>query len=104
MLYDITKNLTLSRFGLPINEEAVAAANYREEDGVIVLVHTEVPFEYAGQGYATRLADAIFASLRATNEKIRPRCEFMARYATQHPEFNDLIPRRSGWSRLQVVR
>jgi predicted GNAT family acetyltransferase len=91
MLHEITKNSALSRFELPINEDAVAAAYYREEDGVVVLVHTEVPFEYAGQGFATRLADGVFASLRATNEKVRPRCEFMARYATQHPEFNDLI-------------
>ncbi|HEV7320507.1 MAG TPA: GNAT family N-acetyltransferase [Ensifer sp.] len=79
------------RFELPIEADAVAAAYYRMEEDVLVLIHTEVPFEYSGAGFATKLAEGVFAILRERQQKVAPRCAFMARYAAQHPEYSDLI-------------
>lgn len=87
----IRDNTELSRFELSINDEALAAAYYRVEDGTLVLTHTEVPFEYSGEGYATKLADGLFGILRASGQKVLPRCEFMSRYVAKHPEFGDLL-------------
>lgn len=62
------------------------AAYYRMEGDVVVLIHTEVPFEYSGSGFATKLADGVFAILRERERKGAPRCAFMSRHAAQHPE------------------
>ncbi|MGO4355211.1 GNAT family N-acetyltransferase [Rhizobium sp. RAF36] len=91
MTEEIRNNTTIGRFELPIKDDALAAAYYRDEDGILVLVHTEVPFEYVGQGFATRLAEGMFSVFRTNDQKVRPRCEFMARYVLQHPELDDLV-------------
>lgn len=52
----VVENPSQRRFELPIGDDAVAAAYYRVEGDNQVLIHTEVPSEYAGQGAATRLA------------------------------------------------
>lgn len=87
----IYENTALRRFELALDQDALAAAYYRMEDGVVVLFHTEVPFEYSGQGVATKLADAIFPILRARGQKVLPTCEFMKRYVAKHPEWDDLL-------------
>ncbi len=87
----VHENVALSRFELQLGEEALAAVYYRTEGDVVILVHTEVPFEYSGQGIATSLADAIFPILRSRGQKIVPQCAFMSRYMAKHPELNELL-------------
>ncbi|RDJ13951.1 GNAT family N-acetyltransferase [Rhizobium grahamii] len=87
----LKENAALGRFELALDEQAVAAVYYRVEDGAVVLAHTEVPLEFAGQGIATRMADAIFPIFRARGQQALPRCEFMVRYMARHPEFDDLL-------------
>ena len=45
------------RFELPVGE-ALAAAYYRLDGDRVILTHTEVPGELAGQGIGSRLAEA----------------------------------------------
>ena len=92
----VREDTALSRFELALDEQAVAAVHYRIEDGVVVLTHTEVPFEYAGQGVATRLADAIFPIFRARGQSVLPRCEFMVRHMARHPELDGLLRGEAG--------
>lgn len=47
--------------------------------------------EYSGAGIGTKLADGVFALIRKNGQNVVPQCEFMARYAARHPEYNDLI-------------
>ncbi|CAH2398537.1 GNAT family N-acetyltransferase [Mesorhizobium escarrei] len=46
----VTENTQQHRFELPIADEALAAAYYRLENGRVVLIHTEIPLEFSGQG------------------------------------------------------
>lgn len=87
----VVENTEAHRFELPIAEGAVAAAYYRLDDGVVVLTHTEVPSDYMGGGIGSRLADGVFAILRATGRKAVARCDFMRRYVAVHPGTADLV-------------
>jgi len=78
-----------NRFELSIPGGALAVAYYRLDGSVLVLTHTEVPFEYAGLGYGTKLADGVFAVLSGRGQKVG--CAFMAAYAAKHDEYRHLV-------------
>ncbi len=83
----IINNRSMSRYELPIDAESAAVAYYVEEDGRVVLRHTEVPFEHGGRGYGTRLAHAVFELLLAEGRRVIAKCPFMARYAASNPRY-----------------
>ncbi len=89
----VTDNAAMHRFELPIEDGggAIAAAYYREEDGVLVLTHTEVPSECGGRGIGSRLARGVFDMLRATGRKAVLRCPFMGAWYAKHPEYADVV-------------
>lgn len=77
------------RFELALGD-ALAIAEYRVEDGKLVLTHTEVPEELSGQGVGSKLAKGVFEAIRASGRKVVPRCPFMAAFVDRHPEYADL--------------
>lgn len=89
----VTENRAMHRFELSIEggSGAIAAAYYRDEDGVLVLTHTEVPSEFGGQGIGSRLARGVFDILRATGRKAVLRCPFMGAWYAKHPEYGDVV-------------
>lgn len=88
---EVTEDSRLNRFVLPITGDIVAAAYYRVEGGQVVLIHTEVPLEFSGQGIASRLAEGTFALLRKTGRKAILKCPFMSRFFAKHPEYADIV-------------
>jgi len=88
---EIINNMSMSRYELPIADGAVAAAYYSLEDGRVVLRHTEVPSEYAGQGIGKRLAHAVFETLRAEGKRVVAKCPFMASYAAHNPQIAAML-------------
>ena len=46
----VTDNPVERRFEMALADDAIVAAYYRVDDGRVVLIHTEVPMEFAGQG------------------------------------------------------
>ena len=88
----ITDNLAEHRFELATGSEP-AAVYYRLEDDTVVLTHTEVPFEHAGQGLATSLAKGVFELMRRSGKRVQVRCDFMGRFVSQHPEYADVLAR-----------
>jgi predicted GNAT family acetyltransferase len=87
----VRENVEEHRFELPIADGVFAAAYYRIDNGKVVLIHTEVPSEFSGQGYASRLAAGTFELLRETGRKAVLRCSFMVRYFAKHPEYADVV-------------
>lgn len=80
------------RFELPLGDESVAAIYYRvDEEGRLVLIHTEVPFEHSGQGVATRLAIGALDLIRASGRKAVFKCPFLSGFLKNHPEYADLV-------------
>lgn len=84
---EIKDNPEMHRFELPLGGDALAVSYYKEEDGRVVLLHTEVPQELSGQGIGSRLARGVFESLRAKGRRVIAKCPFMAAYASRHPEY-----------------
>lgn len=89
----VTENVGQHRFELPIDGSngEIAAAYYRIDGGVLVLIHTEVPFEYSGRGIGSRLARGVFEALRASGRKAVLRCPFMGAFYARHPEYSDVV-------------
>lgn len=87
----VRENPEQHRFERPIDDGGLAAAYYRDEDGKLVFIHTEVPSEFAGRGIATELARGTFDLLRTSGRKAVLTCPFMVRFANAHPEYADVI-------------
>lgn len=88
----VTDNELQQRFELPLAEGAVASLYYQVDDlGRLILLHTEVPFEFSGQGYATRLAQGALDLIRNSHRKAFFRCPFLSSFLRSHPGYNDLV-------------
>lgn len=91
MTSEVIDNPDRHRFELLIEEDEIAAAYYRVEDGRVVLTHTEVPQQFSGQGIGSRLARGVFDAIRASGRKAVLRCPFMGAFAARHPEYSDIV-------------
>lgn len=87
----IINNRSMSRYELPISDDAAAVVYYSVEDGRVVLRHTDVPFEFSGQGYGTRLARAVFDMLRSEGVRVIATCPFMAMFAARNPAYAAML-------------
>jgi glutathione S-transferase len=88
---EVKENRAEHRFERPIHDSAIAAAYYRDADGKLVFIHTEVPMEFSGQGIATELARGTFELLRQSGRKAVLTCPFMVRFYNGHPEYADVV-------------
>lgn len=89
---DVRHNPDQHRFELPIEGDAMALTVYRrDENGAYVLLHTEVPDAYAGQGIASALAQGLFAMARAQGFKLVLRCPYMAAWFARHSDYGDVV-------------
>jgi predicted GNAT family acetyltransferase len=87
----VRENSAQRRFERYIHDHAIAAAYYREADGRLVFIHTEVPSEFSGLGIATELARGTFDLLRQTKRKAILLCPFMVHFFSTHPEYADIV-------------
>jgi uncharacterized protein len=88
----VADNTSENRFEMPVGD-ALAVAYYRDENGRVVLTHTEVPQELSGRGLGSKLAKGVFEHLRANGRRVVARCPFMAAYAGRHPEYAAMLER-----------
>lgn len=88
----VIENVAEHRFELPLEGEDIAAAYYLiDENGNLVLNHTEVPYAYSGRGIGIRLATGTFDLIRASGRKAVLRCSFMQRFYATHHEYSDIV-------------
>lgn len=88
---NVRENPQQHRFERAIHDGVIAAAYYRNDDGKLVFIHTEVPSELNGQGIATELARGTFELLRQSGRKAILTCPFMVEFANRHPEYSDVV-------------
>lgn len=72
----------------------VAVAEYRLEGRTITFVHTEVPPEYEGRGYADELAGQALDDADRRGLQVMPACSFFAAYIRRHPRYAPLLAPR----------
>ena len=86
----VRDNLARSRFELDV-DGATAFTTYRRAAQVVTLLHAEVPAAQSGRGIGSAMVAGVLALLRAGGDKVIPRCPFIARYMSRHPEVQDLL-------------
>jgi predicted GNAT family acetyltransferase len=88
----ITQNTLKRRFEVDVGART-AFLNYRVENGVLTLTHTEVPEAINGRGIGTALAKFALDYARREELLVVPKCSFVAGYMASHPEYGDLVVR-----------
>jgi predicted GNAT family acetyltransferase len=86
----VRDNPERSRFELEV-EGQVAFANYRRDNSVFNIVHTEVPRELNGKGYGSDLVRGTLDLIRSRGQKMRPMCGFVRFFIRENPEYADLV-------------
>ena len=87
---NVVENADQNRFELAL-DGGTALVAYRRDGERLVLVHTEVPQQFGGQGIGSKLAKGVFELLRASGRKAVVRCEFLQGWLAKHPEYNDVV-------------
>jgi predicted GNAT family acetyltransferase len=72
-------------------EGEVAVLQYRFQDDLIWLMHTEVPHKLEGKGFASALAHYGLEWAIAHNKKVKVICPFVAAYLKRHTEYNVIV-------------
>lgn len=71
--------------------EGVSFADYRDLDGVRVIVHVETPETARGKGYAQKLMDAVVEQARNDAQRLRASCSYAVAYFRRHPAAEDVL-------------
>jgi hypothetical protein len=88
--FTVTHNAAGSRFEVRLGC-GVARCDYRMDDGVMLLVHTEVPEAMEGRGIAAALVRAALEHAAAAGLRVRPRCSYVSAYLARHPQYRGLL-------------
>ena len=90
MVIAVHDNAAQQRFELDLGGRT-AFATYRENGGVVSILHTEVPGDLNGKGYGSDLVRGTLDLIRARGLKVRPMCGFVRFFIREHPEYEDLL-------------
>lgn len=86
---DFRDNAAQHRYELDA-PEGQSFADYRDIDGVRVILHVETPHEARGRGCASKLMKHVVDEARTTNRRLRASCAFAVAYFRRHPDAQDV--------------
>ena len=89
MASNVRDNTERHRFELDADGH-VAFSNYRRNNNVLTLLHTEVPKELEGRGIGSALIRGVLDTARSQGLKVNALCPFTKGYIERHPEYADL--------------
>ena len=89
MSNNVRDNTERHRFELDANGH-VAFSNYKRSEGVLTILHTEVPKELEGRGIGSALVRGLLELARAQGLKVHAVCPFVKSYLERHAEYADL--------------
>jgi uncharacterized protein len=88
--FPVINNEQRQEFQITVDGET-AFLEYRLHDGMVVLMHTEVPDKIGGKGIATALAAYGFEYAKTKGWPVKIYCPFVLTYAKRHPELNSQL-------------
>jgi predicted GNAT family acetyltransferase len=91
MTSNVRDNTEHHRFELDTDGH-IAFSNYKRADGVLTIMHTEVPKALEGRGIGSSLIRGVLDSARSQGLKVNAVCPFAKAYIDRHPEYADLRP------------
>ncbi|HKS86554.1 MAG TPA: GNAT family N-acetyltransferase [Pseudolabrys sp.] len=89
MSNNVRDNTDRHRFELDADGH-VAFSNYKRGDGLLTILHTEVPKALEGRGIGSALIKGVLDTARAQGLKVNAVCPFARAYVERHPEYADL--------------
>jgi predicted GNAT family acetyltransferase len=79
------------RYEAHLGDRMVGIIRYRQEPGLVVLVHSEVDLDLEGEGIGSELVRGALADIRARDLRVVPHCPFVIDYIRDHPDEADLV-------------
>jgi len=89
MSNNVRDNTERHRFELDADGQ-IAYSNYRLSNGVLTILHTEVPKTMEGRGIGSALARGLLDIARSQGLKVQPLCPFVRAFMDRHPEYAEL--------------
>ena len=90
MTSNVRDNTERNRFELDADGH-IAFSNYKSADGVLTILHTEVPKALEGRGIGSALIRGVLDIARSQGQKVIAVCPFAKSYIERHPEYADLL-------------
>ena len=91
---DVVQNQELERFELVIDGELAGFSAYTLTDDSIIFTHTEILQQEREHGLGGRLVREALDQVRNhTDYRVVAQCPFVARWMSEHPEYQDLLTR-----------
>jgi predicted GNAT family acetyltransferase len=90
MASNVRDNSAQHRFELDADGH-IAFSEYRRANGVLTIMHTEVPKALEGRGIGSGLIRGVLDAARSEGLKVKPVCPFAKAYIERHPEYADLL-------------
>lgn len=90
----IIDNVVEQRYETDIEGDK-AIVEYIKQPDVIILTHTYVPPKHEGKGIASKLTRAVLEDVRSKGLQVVPQCDFTAKYILRHPEWEELVIRKT---------
>ncbi len=91
----VRHNAVENRFEAEV-EGSLSVADYRLEDGRMILTHTFVPPEMRDRGIAERMVRAALEYAQAEKLRVVPACSYVSVFVQRNPEFAPLIVEANG--------
>lgn len=79
------------RYEALAGDRVVGIIRYRQEPGLVVLVHSEVDLDLEHTGVGSELVRGALADIRERDLRVVPHCPFVIDYLRDHPEEADLV-------------
>ena len=90
MTSNVRDNADRHRFELDADGH-IAFSNYKRAEGVLTILHTEVPKALEGRGIGSALIRGVLDIARSQRLKVITVCPFAKSYIERHPEYADLL-------------
>jgi predicted GNAT family acetyltransferase len=89
---EITREEGAQRYVIKVDGEPAGLTQYRDREGLLALVHTEIDDRFEGQGLGGRLVSFALDDARSRGLEVLPFCPFVNGYIQRHREYADLVP------------
>ncbi len=87
---EVVKNDSTNRFELTV-DNYIAFIDFKQQDQLIKLIHTEVPEELGGRGVAAALVEKTLVYLEDNHYSLYPYCPYVYAYIKKHPEWKRVV-------------
>ena len=88
---EVRDNPQASRYEARDGDDVAGYAEYRLQDGLVVLTHTVVDDAFEGRGVGSALARTALDDARERGLAVQPRCSFIRGWIDKHPDYADLV-------------